>query len=254
MFAPGFLSSHLPLSPRLGQMSLNCEYISFRTQGDGMHWDFALRTPALQSLEAPAVEGPRPPISPSVGLIPAADKEGSSWASGQLPSGSQLVNICCVTGEGDRTACGLLYEDHRYSKLNSLKFRKRLLMPFTLLHPPRSSPGSSATPPLPDLQNQNAPIRSSRAEPTSNICVWSPRQCLQFHATNQCPTESILFEGSSAKPLALGPEFLFRVSGYGSVTGAQYLPRPNRREDVPWEPSLLNQHTYTLSQERPPCA
>ena len=89
-------SSHLPLSPRLSQVSLNCEYISFRTQGDGRHWDLALRTPALQSLEAPAVEGPRPPISPSVGLIPAADKEGSSWAS-HLPSGSQLVNIYCVT-------------------------------------------------------------------------------------------------------------------------------------------------------------
>ena len=161
-------------SPSLSQMSLNCEYISFRTQGHGRHLDLALRTLALPSLEAPAVEGPWPPISPSVSLTPVADKKRSSWASGHFSS--SWLTSTCVT-------CKMTPRIVRQDSLQAALWG-RSIFETQLSQVQKMSPHAFYTMAFPHghlleaqqfllyliCKTKNGPIRSSCAEPTSNIC------------------------------------------------------------------------------------
>ena len=155
-------------------MSLNCEYISFRTQGHGRHLDLALRTLALPSLEAPAVEGPWPPISPSVSLTPVADKKRSSWASGHFSS--SWLTSTCVT-------CKMTPRIVRQDSLQAALWG-RSIFETQLSQVQKMSPHAFYTMAFPHghlleaqqfllyliCKTKNGPIRSSCAEPTSNIC------------------------------------------------------------------------------------
>lgn len=150
-------------------MSLYYEYISFnsnshRTQGDFRHLDLSLRTPALQSLVPPGsgrITTAQLGKEPSLSMWARPDSRqgrrqlGLCWSPSHPFPGRYLLLVLCVKwrpGKWDRTAWRPLYDDNQIL-LNSPNFKRFLLMPFTLLLSLWLSPGSSAIPLLPDLQN-----------------------------------------------------------------------------------------------------